>query len=198
VLGVTASPVMGADLSVLRGPAATFAVGFATVARWDSRPDRRGEAPFRPGRAHEPVRPERLAPGQCEGPAHWELERGMIASGSASSTWAPPGLASWISYVAGERSAICGSRRLALPVGFGQARAGAVAGADDGGRLLPLAGRRADPPPPGGGSVRRLVALIAALGSVLRVCWSGTGRARSAGGGPGSRREIKILFPDLV
>jgi hypothetical protein len=50
----------------------------------------------------------------------------------------------------------------------------------------------------GGGSVRRLVALIAALGPVLRVCWSGTGRARSAGGGPGSRREIKILFPDLV
>jgi len=57
------------------------------------------------------------------------------------------------------RSAICGSRRLALPAGFGQARAGTAAGADDGGRLLPLAGRRADPPPPGGGSVRRLVAL---------------------------------------
>jgi hypothetical protein len=32
VLGGTASPVMGADLSVLRGPAATFEVGFATVA----------------------------------------------------------------------------------------------------------------------------------------------------------------------
>lgn len=49
VLGVTASSVMGADLSVLRGPAASFEVGFATVVRWASRPDRGGEAPFRAG-----------------------------------------------------------------------------------------------------------------------------------------------------
>ena len=92
------------------------------------------------------------------------------------------------SYVAGE-IAQCDFwfPDIELPVGCGQIRdRDAAAGVDDGVRLLPLAVGAADPAraarrtcsPAGGSSCERW--------GRCRGCWSGTARARSAGGGRGS------------
>ena len=94
----------------------------------------------------------------------------------------PPDPASRTTYVAGE-IAQCDLwfPPIQLPVGFGQARtADAVAGADDGDRLLPVALGGADPDPARRGPVRRLVAADRARSGRCRGCWSGTARARSA------------------